>query len=164
MDQPKSEPSSFVSDPQVRIGHVHLQVADIERPLKFYCGFLGLQLMQRFGPGAAFLSSGGNGVALYCDKAKEVWPRDSAGHLAMYTKPLDLQQIAQRRPARPASLLWPTQSVTECFLRLACEANRAILSAPCTRQLQQNPQACTHRPTATPKLSPSCASASAFFS
>src|ERR1035441_3423181 len=42
-----------------RIGHVHLKVADIERALEFYCGVLGFELMQRFGPGAAFISAGG---------------------------------------------------------------------------------------------------------
>jgi catechol 2,3-dioxygenase len=42
-----------------RIGHVHLKVADIDRALKFYCGVLGFELMQRFGPGAAFISAGG---------------------------------------------------------------------------------------------------------
>jgi catechol 2,3-dioxygenase len=46
-------------DPQVRIGHVHLKVADIERSLEFYCGVLGFQLTQRFGAGAAFISAGG---------------------------------------------------------------------------------------------------------
>ena len=42
-----------------RIGHVHLKVADLERALGFYCGVLGFDLMQRFGPGAAFISAGG---------------------------------------------------------------------------------------------------------
>ena len=42
-----------------RIGHVHLKVADIDRSLKFYCGVLGFELMQRFGPSAAFISAGG---------------------------------------------------------------------------------------------------------
>jgi len=46
-------------DPAVRIGHVHLKVADIERSLAFYCGVLGFTLMQRFGPSAAFISAGG---------------------------------------------------------------------------------------------------------
>lgn len=45
--------------PAVRIGHVHLKVADIERSLGFYCGVLGFQLMQRFGSQAAFISAGG---------------------------------------------------------------------------------------------------------
>src|SRR5215472_9224337 len=46
-------------DPGVRIGHVHLKVADIDRALDFYCGVLGFQLMQRRGPQAAFISAGG---------------------------------------------------------------------------------------------------------
>jgi len=43
---------------QVRIGHVHLKVANIERSLAFYCDVLGFHVMQRFGSGAAFISAG----------------------------------------------------------------------------------------------------------
>jgi catechol 2,3-dioxygenase len=43
----------------VRIGHVHLKVADIDRALNFYCGVLGFELTQRIGPQAAFISAGG---------------------------------------------------------------------------------------------------------
>jgi catechol 2,3-dioxygenase len=43
----------------VRVGHVHLKVADLERALDFYCGVLGFELMQRRGPQAAFISAGG---------------------------------------------------------------------------------------------------------
>jgi len=46
-------------DPGVRIGHVHLKVADIDRALGFYCGVLGFGLMQRLGNQAAFISAGG---------------------------------------------------------------------------------------------------------
>ena len=46
-------------NPQTRIGHVHLKVADLERSLKFYCGVLGFELMQRFSDQAAFVSAGG---------------------------------------------------------------------------------------------------------
>src|SRR3954447_3127856 len=46
-------------DPQVRIGHVHLKVADLERALRFYCGVLGFGLTQRYGSQAAFVSAGG---------------------------------------------------------------------------------------------------------
>jgi catechol 2,3-dioxygenase len=42
----------------VRIGHVHLKVADLDRALNFYCGVLGFELMQRL-RGAAFISAGG---------------------------------------------------------------------------------------------------------
>ena len=44
---------------QTRIGHVHLQVTDLDKALGFYCGVLGFTLMQRFGPQAAFISAGG---------------------------------------------------------------------------------------------------------
>lgn len=46
-------------DSQVRIGHVHLKVADLERALRFYCGALGFELTQRYGTQAAFVSAGG---------------------------------------------------------------------------------------------------------
>jgi len=45
-------------DPGVRIGHVHLKVADIERALHFYCNVLGFDLTQRMGDSAAFISAG----------------------------------------------------------------------------------------------------------
>ena len=43
----------------VRIGHVHLKVADLERALEFYWGVLGFETMVRFGRDAAFVSAGG---------------------------------------------------------------------------------------------------------
>ena len=43
----------------MRIGHVHLKVADLERAIGFYRDVLGFELMQRFGTQAAFLSAGG---------------------------------------------------------------------------------------------------------
>ena len=45
--------------PGVRIGHVHLKVADLERAIGFYRDVLGFELTQRFGRQAAFLSAGG---------------------------------------------------------------------------------------------------------
>ena len=46
-------------DGGVRIGHVHLKVADLDRALSFYCGVLGFELMQRYAKEAAFVSAGG---------------------------------------------------------------------------------------------------------
>jgi len=151
-------------DPSVRIGHVHLKVSDLQRALDFYCGVLGFQLMQRFGPQAAFVSAGGyhhhiglntwesrgglppapgttglyhvailyptrallgdalrrlqragieldgaadhgvsealylhdpdhNGVELYWDRPQAQWPRSPDGGVAMYTHPLDLDDL-----------------------------------------------------------------------
>jgi len=46
-------------DPGVRIGHVHLKVADLDRAITFYRDVLGFAVTQRFGRSAAFLSAGG---------------------------------------------------------------------------------------------------------
>ncbi len=156
-------------DSGVRIGHVHLKVADLERSLGFYSGVLGFELVQRMGHQAAFISAGGyhhhiglntweslggkppprgstglyhtailyptrplladalrrliaakieldgaadhgvsealylhdpdhNGVELYWDRPKELWPRDAKGGIAMFTRPLDLDGLLAARP------------------------------------------------------------------
>lgn len=61
MDEARGERTATAKpiDPGVRIGHVHLKVADLQRALDFYCGVLGFELMQRFGSQAAFISAGG---------------------------------------------------------------------------------------------------------
>jgi catechol 2,3-dioxygenase len=46
-------------DHRVRIGHVHLKVADLERALAFYRDVLGFEVTQRYGDSAVFLSAGG---------------------------------------------------------------------------------------------------------
>jgi catechol 2,3-dioxygenase len=150
--------------PGVRIGHVHLKVADLDRALAFYCGVLGFELTQRCGKQAAFVSAGGyhhhiglntwesaggpppppgttglyhvailyptralladalrrvqdagislegasdhgvsealylrdpdgNGVELYWDRPKERWPRTADGGIAMFTHPLDVDEL-----------------------------------------------------------------------
>src|SRR4051812_12559655 len=45
-------------DPQVRIGHVHLKVSNLQRALDFYHGILGFDVTQRMGDEAAFISAG----------------------------------------------------------------------------------------------------------
>ena len=55
MPLPSRQPISSA----VRIGHVHLKVADLDRSLKFYCDVLGFSLMQKMGAQAAFVSAGG---------------------------------------------------------------------------------------------------------
>jgi len=43
----------------VRIGHVHLKVADLDRSLAFWRDLIGLEVQQRMGDQAAFLSADG---------------------------------------------------------------------------------------------------------
>ncbi len=54
-----SNPLAKPIDARVRIGHVHLKVADLERALNFYCGVLGFEVQQKFSVQAAFISAGG---------------------------------------------------------------------------------------------------------
>jgi catechol 2,3-dioxygenase len=73
---PSEEPAMSVSDksarpivsaetprdpiaPGVRIGHIHLKVADLDRALGFYRDVLGFEVTQRYGDQAVFLSAGG---------------------------------------------------------------------------------------------------------
>ena len=42
----------------VRIGHVHLSVADLERSERFYCGLLGFPVVQRWREEALFIAAG----------------------------------------------------------------------------------------------------------
>ncbi len=164
-------PSTPPIHPEVRIGHVHLKVADLDRALAFYCGVLGLELTQRYGKEAAFISAGGyhhhiglntweskggsppppgttglyhvailyptraaladalrrliaakipldgasdhgvsealylrdpdnNGVELYWDRPQEQWPRTPDGGLAMFTRPLDLEELLKEADAK----------------------------------------------------------------
>jgi catechol 2,3-dioxygenase len=156
-------------DAGVRIGHVHLKVANLDRALAFYCGVLGFELTQRFGDQAAFISAGGyhhhiglntwesrngpppapgttglyhlailyptrasladalrrlveakipldgasdhgvsealylrdpdeNGVELYWDRPREVWPRTPDGQITMFTHRLDLMNLLAAAP------------------------------------------------------------------
>lgn len=45
--------------PGVRLGHVHLKVANLDRALAFYRDVLGFTVTQRYGSQAVFLSAGG---------------------------------------------------------------------------------------------------------
>lgn len=93
-DSAKASTSAPIAD-GVRIGHVHLKVADLDRALAFYCGVLGFTLTQRLGDAAAFVSADpdGNGLELYWDRPQAEWPRDADGNLAMFTARLDLDEL-----------------------------------------------------------------------
>lgn len=79
----------------VRIGHVHLKVADLERSLAFYCGVLGFQLTQRYGTQAAFVSAGG----YHHHIGLNTW--DSRGGKAPAPGTTGLYHVAILYPSRP---------------------------------------------------------------
>jgi catechol 2,3-dioxygenase len=45
----------------------------------------------------------GNGVELYWDRPEAAWPRTADGELAMYTRPLNVQQLLEAGDERPAT-------------------------------------------------------------
>lgn len=90
-------------DARVRIGHVHLKVADLERALKFYCDVLGFEVTQRMGNRAAFLSAGGYhhhiGLNTWESAGGSPLPRGSTGlyHVAILYPTRALLADALRR-------------------------------------------------------------------
>jgi catechol 2,3-dioxygenase len=101
-ERPKLAPTSAPVDPGVKIGHVHLKVADLDRALDFYTGVLGFELTQRM-PGAAFMSAGGyhHHIALNTWESKGAAPpppgRTGLFHLAILYPTRALLADALRR-------------------------------------------------------------------
>jgi catechol 2,3-dioxygenase len=87
-------PTATAIDPGVTIGHVHLKVSDLDRSLAFYCGVLGFELTQRYGPQAAFVSAGGYhhhiGLNTWHSQGGSPPPRNATG----------LYHVAIRYPTR----------------------------------------------------------------
>jgi catechol 2,3-dioxygenase len=93
-------------DPGVRIGHVHLRVADLDRAIAFYRGVLGFELTQRFGTSAAFLSAGGYhhhlGLNTWESKGGPPPPRGTTGlfhHAILYPTRAALADALRRLQA-----------------------------------------------------------------
>jgi catechol 2,3-dioxygenase len=59
MERGRTDSDGTAVHPKVRIGHIHLKVADLKRAITFYRGVLGFELTQRYAEQAAFLSAGG---------------------------------------------------------------------------------------------------------
>lgn len=75
----------FTVHPDVRIGHIHLTVSDLEKSLKFYRDVLGFEVSQWFGDSAVFLSAGGyhHHIGLNTWNGKGATPPPT-GHTGLY--------------------------------------------------------------------------------
>lgn len=75
----------FHTHPEVKIGHIHLTVADLEKSLKFYKDILGFEVTTYFGDSAVFLSAGGyhHHIGLNTWAGKDATP-PPAGHTGLY--------------------------------------------------------------------------------
>jgi catechol 2,3-dioxygenase len=71
--------------PEVKIGHAHLTVGDLEKSLAFYRDLLGFAVTTRLGDSAVFLSAGGyhHHIALNTWAGKGAKPAP-AGHTGLY--------------------------------------------------------------------------------
>ena len=71
--------------PDVKIGHIHLTVSDIEKSLRFYRDLLGFEITSSFGSSAVFLSAGGyhHHIGLNTWQGKGATP-PPAGHTGLY--------------------------------------------------------------------------------
>lgn len=94
---------NYIIPAQVKIGHVHLKVSDLQRALDFYCGILGFELITMYGSGAAFISAGGYhhhiGLNTWYSKNASPAPLHAAGlfHTAiLYPSRKDLAIVYKR--------------------------------------------------------------------
>lgn len=98
-----SENKQYEPSSDVRVGHVHLKVSDLERSIAFYSDILGFRVTQRLGRDAAFLSVGGYhhhiGLNTWESRGAAPAPRRAPGlyHVAfLYPTRRDLALALQR--------------------------------------------------------------------
>lgn len=109
-------------DPNVRIGHVHLKTADLDRALAFYEGVLGFEVTQRMGSSAAFLSAG----AYHHHIALNTW--ESAGGPPPAAGTTGLYHLAILYPTR-ASLAIVLRRVLKAGIHLDGAADHGVSEA-----------------------------------
>jgi catechol 2,3-dioxygenase len=94
-----AQPDSARMAPRTRIGHVHLNVADLSSAEDFYSGGVGLDVTVRGYPGALFLSAGGYhhhvGLNTWAGEGAPAPPRGARG-LAWFELVLPDEQELQR--------------------------------------------------------------------
>jgi catechol 2,3-dioxygenase len=116
-----------------RIGHVHLNVSDLDSAEAFYAGALGLDVTVRGYPGALFLSAGGYhhhiGLNTWAGEGAPPPPPGARG-LAWYELRVpdatDLQQLTRRLAARQISFEQRESSP----LAQDPSGNRVLIRAP----------------------------------
>jgi len=101
-------------DPRVRIGHVHLKVADLDRALGFYRDVLGFEVTQRYGRNAVFLAAGG----YHHHIGLNTW--ESAGGSPPSPRSTGLYHLA---------ILYPTRAELSDALRRVLSANITLEGA-----------------------------------
>jgi len=73
-----------MTDPLVRLGHVHLKVRDLARAVAFYTGVLGLRVTEELDGTFAFLSSGDSHHELALQEVGADAPRPPNGATGLF--------------------------------------------------------------------------------
>jgi catechol 2,3-dioxygenase len=113
---------TYTAPAGTRIGHVHLKVADLERSIAFYRDVIGLEVMQRYGAQAAFLSAGGYHHHL----GLNTW--DSAGGPRPPRNAVGLYHTAFLYPDRP-TLARALRRVLEAGVEIEGAADHGVSEA-----------------------------------
>lgn len=67
----------------------------------------------------------GNGIELYCDRARAEWPRAADGSLQMTTRPLNLDQLIAAAAAAPPEAL-PPRPAAPAYVPMAAETRQRL--------------------------------------
>ncbi|MBY6201360.1 VOC family protein [Maritalea mobilis] len=122
---------SYTAHPETRVGHVHLKVSDLDRSIAFYREVLGLELIQKFGHQAAFLSAGG----YHHHVGLNTW--ESRGGTPPAPGTTGLYHLALLYPDRPA-LAQALKQALESGVRLDGAADHGVSEAVYFRDPDQN--------------------------
>ena len=103
-EEAEKGPDGYTAPAGTGIGHIHLQVTDLDRALGFYHDVLGFTVTQRFGGQAAFLSAGGYhhhiGLNTWHSRGGRPAQREGAAGLfhaaILYPTRADLGRVLQR--------------------------------------------------------------------
>lgn len=124
------DPETWSTPPGTGIGHIHLAVTDVTEAETFYREVVGLDLMQRYGSSASFLSAGGYhhhvGVNSWQTRHAEA-PPDSAAGLAWFRLDVPDASARERLLDRLRNHQVPHTSLDDGTVRFADPSGNVIL-------------------------------------
>lgn len=115
------------------MGHVHLKVAHIPEAVNFYTEVLGFELMQRYGPSAAFVAAGGYhhhiGMNIWTSAGAPP-PTPQAAGLSYFTVHLPDTNSLEALRTRLRSAQIPAEERASTVIIQDPSGNTVVLAAP----------------------------------